>query len=408
MSGNLLPGTSDISVAGLILIGMLAVPNCAYPAVFKVVYSFRGGSDGAQPGLSLRDRDGILYGVTGDGGGAGCGGAGCGTVFKLTGRGRETVLYRFAGGTDGYFPDGNVINDRRGNLYGTTYYGGNKRCDGNGCGTVYKLATDGTKTILHVFASGRDGALPLASLISVGGNLYGTTSQGGIRDCGPYDCGTVFKIDKNGKESVLHRFAGAADGSYSASSLIADSAGNLYGTTELGGSSSCNDSGCGTVFKLAPDGSETVLHAFLGGADGAGPTSSLLRDPSGNLYGTTGVGGGSSCMGYGCGIVFKVSTDGKERVLYAFKGERDGNWPWGNLIIDAAGNLYGTADVGGDGAGVVFEVAAYGTESVLHAFSGGDDGAQPNGLIVDRTGKLYGATVYGGTGGQGVVFSLKE
>ena len=408
MSGNCFGRTSSVSVAGLMLVGMLALPVCAHAAGFKVLYSFQGGSDGAQPGVSVRNRAGILYGETGDGGGTGCGGTGCGTVFSLGADGTKTVLYRFAGGKDGYYPDGNVIADKQGNLYGTTYYGGNKKCAGYGCGIVYRLAADGTETVLHVFAGGRDGALPLASLVKVGGQFYGTTSQGGVTGCGPYDCGTVFKIDGAGSESIVHRFAGGSDGTYPATSLIADSAGNLYGTTTLGGSSGCQGSGCGTVFKLAPDGSETILHAFAGGTDGSGPTSSLLLDSSGNLYGTTAVGGSTNCTGFGCGTVFKIGTDGVENVLYAFQGTSDGNWPWGNLIIDAAGNLYGTTDVGGAGSGAVFKLDTSGTETVLHAFSGGDDGAQPNGLVAGRKGRLYGAASYGGTAGQGVVFSLKE
>jgi len=349
-----------------------------------------------------------LYGVTGDGGGTGCGGAGCGTVFKLTSQGAETILYSFTGGANGYYPDGNVIADKRGNLYGTTYYGGNTRCGGNGCGTVYRLAADGTETVLHAFSGGRDGAAPLSSLVESKGKYYGTTTQGGTRDCGPYNCGTVFEIAATGEERVVHRFPGGADGAYPGSSLIADAGGNLYGTTELGGGSGCSGSGCGTVFKIAPDGVETVLHAFAGGSDGSGPSSSLIQDASGNLYGTTAIGGGSSCQGFGCGTVFKIDTNGKEKILYSFDGTTDGNWPWGNLIIDKAGNLYGTTDIGGSGSGVAFRLAADGTESVLHSFTGGNDGDQPNGLIADAKGALYGATIFGGTGGEGVVFRLKE
>ena len=162
------------------------------------------------------------------------------------------------------------------------------------------------------------------------------------------------------------------------------------------------------MFRLAPDGSETILHAFTGGTDGSGPTGPLLRDASGNLYGTTAVGGNGNCMGFGCGTVFKINANGKERVLYAFSGTTDGNWPWGNLIIDGAGNLFGTTDVGGNGVGVVFKLATDGTESVLHTFTGGSDGNQPNGLIATRKGELYGATIYGGTADQGVVFRLQE
>jgi uncharacterized repeat protein (TIGR03803 family) len=394
-------------IAGLFLIGMVAAGG-AQAAGFKVITAFGGGADGAQPALSLIDRTGTLYGTTGDGGGSGCGGSGCGTVFKLSPKGTKTVLYTFNEGAGGYFP-GDLIMDKQGNFYGTTYYGGSsKACNGNGCGTVFKLAPDGTETVLHAFKGGRDGALPLSSLILVGGNLYGTTSEGGAKSCGPYNCGILFKVDTSGHESVLHRFTGGNDGAYPGAGLTADSAGNLYGITVLGGSSNCQGSGCGTVFKLAPDGTETILHVFLGGTDGSGPTSSLLLDGKGNLYGTTAVGGSKNCESFGCGTVFEVGADGTEKVLYAFTGSSDGNWPWGNLIMDKTGNLFGITDVGGGGSGVVFELTPKGAQSVLHTFTDGNDGSEPNGIIADKTGELYGTTVYGGSGGEGVVFKLKE
>jgi uncharacterized repeat protein (TIGR03803 family) len=393
--------------AGLILMAMSATATPAHSAGFKVVHAFQGGSDGAQPAVSVRDRAGNLYGVTGDGGGDGCGGSGCGTVFKLSSSGAEAVLYNFAGGADGYYP-GSVTMDKDGDLYGTTYYGGGKGCDGNGCGTVFRLAPDGTKTVLHVFKNGNDGALPEGDLVNVGGSFYGTTTEGGIKNCGPYNCGIVFKVDASDKLTVVHRFAGGNDGAYPGTGLTADSAGNLYGTTALGGSSDCEGSGCGTVFKVAPDGSETVVYAFHGGTDGSGPTSSLLRDSSGNLYGTTAVGGSSNCQGFGCGTVFRIGADGTERVLYAFTGLSDGSWPWGNLAMDAKGNLFGMTDVGGESSGVIFKLSQKGKESVLHTFTGGKDGSQPNGFIADKTGELFGATIYGGKAGEGVVFRLEE
>ena len=398
MSGRIRPANFAMSLAAMVVIGMIAPVDGANAARLKVLYSFPGGADGALPGVSFRDRSGNLYGATGYGGTS----CDCGTVFKLAPDGTETVLYAFAGGTDGTYPSG-VIRDSQGNLYGTTYEGGNTGCGGSGCGTVFKIVPDGTKTILHTFAGGTDGANPVG-VIQVGKYLYGITAQGGIKNCGPYNCGTVFRLDTHGKEHILHRFAGGRDGSYPAG-VIADSAGNLYGATVLGGGSGCSGSGCGTVFKLAPDGSETVLHAFTAGNDGSGPDSELTLDASGNLYGTTAVGGSKNCQGYGCGTVYKVSADGTEQVLYAFQGTSDGSWPWGNLILDGAGNLYGVTDVG---AGVVFKLAPGGTESVLHAFTGGNDGDQPNGLVADNKGNLYGTALYGGTDGDGTVFKLKE
>lgn len=398
MSREFRTTTFAISFVAMVVIGTISPVNGANAASLKVLYSFPGGSAGALPGVSFRDRSGNLYGATGYGGTA----CNCGTVFKLAPDGSETVLYAFAGGSDGTYPSG-VIKDSQGNLYGTTYEGGNTGCSGNGCGTVFKITPDGTKTTVHTFAGGTDGANP-AGIVKVGKDFYGVTAQGGIKNCGPYNCGTVYRLDARGKEYILHRFAGGSDGSYPAG-LIADSAGNLYGATVLGGGSGCMGSGCGTVFKLARDGTESVLHAFAAGSDGSGPDSQLTLDASGNLYGTTAVGGSDACQGYGCGTVYKVSADGTEQVLYAFQGTSDGSWPWGNLILDAAGNLYGVTDVG---AGVVFRLAPDGKENVLHAFTGAKDGDQPNGLVADNKGNLYGTALYGGTDGEGTVFKLKE
>lgn len=398
MSGRFRPPIIAMLLAAMVVIGMIASVSGANATRLKVLYSFPGGSAGALPGVSFRDRSGNLYGATGYGGTA----CDCGTVFKLATDGTETVLYAFAGGTDGTYPSG-VIRDGQGNLYGTTYEGGSTGCGGNGCGTVFKIAPDGSKATLHTFAGGTDGANP-TGVIKVGKYFYGTTAQGGVKNCGPYNCGTVFRLDRDGKERILHRFAGGSDGSDPVG-LIVDSAGNLYGVTILGGGSGCSGSGCGTVFKLLPDGTEAVLHAFVAGSDGSGPDSELTLDASGNLYGTTALGGSNNCQGYGCGTVYKVGANGREQVLYAFQGTGDGSWPWGNLILDGAGNLYGVTDVG---AGVVFRLAADGTESVLHSFTGGNDGDQPNGLVADNRGNLYGTALYGGADGEGNVFKLKE
>jgi uncharacterized repeat protein (TIGR03803 family) len=228
------------------------------------------------------------------------------------------------------------------------------------------------------------------------GNVYGTTQQGGA-----HGYGTVFKLDNAGKETVLHSFRGVPDGEYPCAGLILDAKGNLYGTTQLGGPVSQND---GTVFKVTAKGKETVLYSFTDAkGDGAYPIGGVVRDPAGNLYGTASDGGTN-----GIGIVFKLDTTGKERVLYSFgTNTGDGAYPFAGLVRDAKGNLYGTAELGGaNGPGVVFEVAPTGTETVVHSF-GGTDGSYPlAGLVQDAKGNLYGTATEGGAHNDGVVFKL--
>jgi uncharacterized repeat protein (TIGR03803 family) len=393
--------------AGGTALAMLASLDTAHAGRFRVLYSFAGGSDGAYPEAGLiKDLAGNLYGTTTGGGIS----YGYGTVFELAPDGIETVLYAFTGGSDGNDPYAGLIRDSAGNLYGTTAFGGARHY-----GTVFELAPDGTETVLHSF-TGSDGADPFAGLIKdKAGNLYGTTEEGGSTSCEGYGCGTVFELAPDGTETVLHAFTGGNDGDDPIGGLIKDSAGNLYGTTVNGGGTGCGY-GCGTVFKLAPDGTETVLYAFTGGSDGAGPAAGLIKDSAGNLYGTTEGGGGTSCnSGYGCGTVFEFAPDGTETVLHAFTGGNDGATPFAGLIKDSAGNLYGTTFLGGTyGGGVVFKVAADGTETVLHAFTV-KNGTNPfAGLIKDSAGNLYGTTSGGGNTscnapyGCGTVFRLKK
>jgi uncharacterized repeat protein (TIGR03803 family) len=278
--------------------------------------------------------------------------------------GTETVLHSFTGGADGGLPAGLTM-DAAGNLYGTTAQGGvDGGCNMNGCGVVYEMSPGGTETVLYTFSGGSDGGNPQSALIfDRKGNLYGTTAGGGAnRD------GTVFKLNASGKEKVLYSFAGGSDGNLPISGLVADKSGNLFGTTNLGGSNTdCagfGNSGCGTIYEIAADGSETVLYVFTGGGDGGNPVGGLLLDKAGNLYGTTEVGGLSGgCGGLGCGTVFKFTPNGALSTLYTFTGGSDGGQPVADLVRDSAGNLYGTTLFWGEGYGVVFALAPDGTET---------------------------------------------
>jgi uncharacterized repeat protein (TIGR03803 family) len=300
-----------------------------------VLHTFTGSPDGKFPEADLlRDTAGNLYGTT-SGGGA----SGYGVVFKLDPTGKETVLHSFTGSPDGSRPGGDLIRDANGNIYGSTGYGG------TGNGTIFKVDADGEETVLYSFTGSPDGQYPVGALVRDGaGDLYGMTYIGGISGVG-----TVFKVDTTGKETVLHSFTGkGGDGAYPVAGLVRDAAGNLYGTT-IGGGASCN---CGTVFKLDTTGKETVLHHFTG-SNGADPYAGLVRDSVGNLYGTTFYGGAS-----GYGVVFKLDPTGKETVLHSFTGgTTDGTEPRAGLVRDAAGNLYGTTQDGGaSNRGTVFKL----------------------------------------------------
>jgi uncharacterized repeat protein (TIGR03803 family) len=332
----------------------------------SVLHSF-AGSDGEAPDANLlRDGAGNLYGVTEDGGSGGCG-VGCGTVFKVDKLGKTTVLYEFTGGADGGTPSGSLIEGADGNLYGTTAGGGDlSGCFTTGCGVVFKLDRFGRETVLYTFSGQADGANPSGDLVrDAEGNLYGTAAEGGDTSC-YLGCGTAFKLNSTGEFTVLHSFTAGAGGSGPTAGLIRDVKGNLYGTTAGGGRFSTCPAGCGTVFKLDATGRQTVLYRFKGGRDGVDPVPSLIRDAKGNLYGTTSGGGDLKCsdgVGSGCGVVFKLDPAGKETVLHRFKG-MDGDSPVASLAQDANGNLYGTTFFGGDlkcgpsgiGCGVVFKI----------------------------------------------------
>jgi len=382
-------GTTSFNAAG----GVGAVYKLDRSGNATVIYAFPGIADGQYPynsGVSLGS-DGRLYGATFYGGQHGAG-----VLYQLDGNGCERVLYAFdLSSANGYGqPIGNVIRDAAGNFYGTTFIG--QANMGYGSGVVYKVNAYGHATVLHNFTGGADGGNPYGGVIlDSKGNVYGTASGGGAAGDG-----VVFKIDTSGKETVLYSFTGGSDGGSPLGSIISDSAGNLYGTTNGGGAS-----GAGVVFKVDRSGNETVLYSFSGGADGGYPLAGLIRDPAGNLYGTSSGGGAA-----GAGVVFKIDPSGDEEVLYAFTGGADGGYPlWVVLARDSAGNLYGTTSSGGTAnEGVLFKIDKSGNESVLHSFTGGADGGTPYaGVILGPEKQLYGATAFGGQANVGVVFEIK-
>lgn len=321
-----------------------------------------------------------------------------------------TTLYSFTGGVDGLEPAGPLVRDIAGNIYGVTTAGGDPSCvNPYGCGTVFRLDAQGNKTVLYSFTGKTDGATPVAGLIEDNaGNLYGTTNYGGHLNCGiPSGCGTVFKIDAAGNFKVLYRFTGAPDGANPEGALTRDAQGNLYGTTINGGTLGNCLAGCGTIFKISAAGKETVLYSFTGALDGGTPYGHLVRDSFGNLYGTTNMGGDPNCFGGGgCGVVFKVSVDGTESVLHSFAGGGDANFPQGGLVFDQ-GAFYGTANAGGAfDYGAVFRIDKAGHERVVHSFGPLPDAGFPSELIHDSAGALYGTGVLGGSLGVGVLYKL--
>jgi uncharacterized repeat protein (TIGR03803 family) len=389
----------------LVIVLCVSTALSAGAQTFSVLYTFTGGADGGSPvGGLIRDAEGNLYGTTC------CDGAhGAGTVFMLDTAGKETVLHSFTGGEDGDQPYASLIRDAKGNLYGTTYWGGGTAaCNGgNGCGVVFKLDTSGEETVLHAFTgAGGDGANPYDALAQdAQGNIYGTTEFGGGSRVCSGGCGVIFEISTAGKERVLYRFS--ADGVGPLEGLVLDAKGNLYGTTQYGGTF-----GAGTLFMLDDTRKETVLYSFGGGTDGQQPLlGDLVRDAKGNLYGTTQFGGT-----FGQGMVFKLDKAHTETVLHSFSGGTDGSYPYAGLVRDAAGNLYGTTNQGGaSGYGTVFMLDKAGNETLLHTFTGtGGDGAYPyDDLLRDAKGNLYGTTFSGGVNanvcfevGCGIVFRL--
>ncbi len=395
----------------LVLFFAFSLVTAAWAQTFTVLHEFTGGQDGENPqsGLTL-DRAGNLYGTTVFGANQSCLG-GCGTVFRISRAGVFGTLYRFHG-IDGEAPEANVTIASDGTLYGTTEFGG-----AQGTGNVYRLQpstralgnASGTwnETVIHTFGAYDDGlgVLPWYGplIFDRAGNIYGTASAGGLGPCASGGCGTVYELSpSNGAwtYSVLYRFTCETDGATPFAGVILDAGGRLYGTAD--GANSCL---YGTVYQLAPSGSgwtENTLHQFQNQNDGSQPVGGLIMDAAGNLYGVAANGGSG-----GGGVVYELAPRGAGWTfipIYSLVGGPGGGSA-SSLTIDAAGNLYGTAEF--DGAhydGSVFKLTKNNgswTYTDLYDFTGGADGANPVGtLAVDAAGNVYGTTTYGGSGGS--------
>lgn len=418
-----------------VLAAALAVTFALTTTAFaqEVLHIFTG-ADGRGPiGNLVADAAGNLYGTTGYGGNSSCT-DGCGLVFELTpttsGPWKETVLYHFMGGRDGYYPRGLAL-DASGNLYGVTYNGGQptdgtKTCvsgtDG-GCGTVYRLspaANGWIYTLLHSFTGRADGATPEGITLDGAGNVLVTTF-GGAGTCPVCKNGTVFEVDPALVTGhAVYEFPSGYEVSYPTGPVLIGSAGNLYGTA-LGGTGNW-----GGVYELTPDGgstwTESVGYSFTDGNDGNGPHGPLVMDSAGNLYGTAYLAGA-----HAFGTVFELtlgsSGDWTEATIYAFTGGNDGSNPFSGVTMDAAGNLFGETASGGSkycsptGCGSVFELSPSAdgwTETTLLTFSGKADGSGggDNPILIDQSGNLYGTAFGGGSfpsscpSGCGLVFEF--
>lgn len=368
---------------------------------YRVLYSFRGAPDGAQPQAGLLPANGLLIGTTYAGGASsGCGSSGCGTAFSVRTSGEEVVLHDFSGGADGANPVGGVTG-LGGTFYGTTVGGGS-----GGYGTVFSLTPQGKETVIYPFTGIPDGAQPEATMTVWNGVLYGTTFGGGIGGCfgNPKGCGTAFSVTTTGSETVLHRFGVRPDGALPTASLTMVRA-TFYGTTSTrvtneGGGLCGAGVGCGVVFKMTPTGNENVVYRFLAPPDGSNPAAGVTKF-NGLFYGTTPYGGA-----FGKGTVYLANGIGGEQVVHSFKGFGDGANPIAGLTA-FGGLAYGTTYSGGRyGKGTVFTVDPSGTKTVVHDFAGGRDGANPRGRLAVLGTTLYGTTQFGGTNNAGTVYQL--
>jgi uncharacterized repeat protein (TIGR03803 family) len=301
---------------------------------------------------------------------------------------RYRELYSFSGKPQGSAPISGLT-ALGGALYGTTTGGGAKTF-----GTVFIRGSSGNVRAIYSFKGGSDGATPDGSMLAMGDVLYGTTEYGGSAGDG-----TVFQVSRSGSERVIHSFRGGTDGATPLLGGLVSVGGKLYGTTNAGGDAKCHVAhsvGCGIVFELTTSGKERILHRFTGKPDGAAPSGALLADGK-TLYGTTSLGGA-----HDSGSVYSIDTAGHIKIVYSFKGYPDGAQPYAGVIA-LNGTFYGTTAFGGaySYSGTVFAIDASGVEHVLHSFSGYPDGAVPYASLTAVNGILYGVTAYGGNDGPG-------
>jgi uncharacterized repeat protein (TIGR03803 family) len=374
-------GSGVVGSSNIVNVSVACVPGGV-----SILHSFSGApADGQSPyGGLVQDRNGSFYGVTYVGGTYGVG-----TVFRMAADGTVTVLHSFAGGSDGANPRKSLVRGSDGRFYGTTAYGG-----ASGNGVVFAIDTSGNESVLYAFGGGSDAQNPYGSLtLASDGNFYGLSVHGGANGLG-----AVFEVTPQGAESVLYSFGAGSDGQLPFGTLLQGSDGALYGMTSAGGAY-----GYGMVFSLTLGGTETDLHDFGAGQDGSHPYGSLMQASSGVFYGTTRDGGANSL-----GTVFSITAAGAETVLYSFGAGRDGANPYGGLLAASDGNFYTmTAGGGANGAGALVQITRAGAETLLWSFGAGSDGQSPyGGLIETSDGTLYGMTEGGGAGSAGTIFSF--
>ena len=371
---------TKIRLAALFLLS--AMLPLAHAQTFKVIHVFDDQNRAAEPeGSVIKDSAGNLFGTT----------VNAGAVFKIGPKGKESDFFYINGGNIGIFPTGALTQDAAGNIYGVAEGGS------GGAGVIYKLSPQAKQTILFAFQGGLHPTNPVEPaggvLLGKNGDIFGA-AEFGIQQACAVGCGSIFRLDAAGVMHSLHVFTGGVDGGNPIGPLVQDAAGNLYGVAQSGGNLACPEffltagKGCGVVFRIAKDRTFTVLHTFAGGADGAIPKGGLLLDKNGNLFGTAVEGGFAQN-----GTVYEISSDGIYTVLHRFT-KPEGKNPNGGLVEDESGNIFGTTQLGGNQSlGTVFEMSAEGSVRVLHNFQGLEDGARPlAGLFRDGAGNLYGTT----------------